>query len=150
MSMLDTGQINRYFSPCPRGLEAVLADELRHLGATDVEPTDGGAHFGGSLAICYRVNLETRIASRVLWRIVTARYSSEDDVYRIARSIGWPEWFAAADTLRVNVTALRSPVKSLNFITLRIKDAICDRFREHGPERPSIDTEHPDVRVHAF
>ena len=82
--------VNRFFAPCPRGLEAVLADELVTLGAADVEPVDGGVGFGGNLELMMRVNLHSRIASRVLWRIGGGRYRDERDIYRLARGIDWP------------------------------------------------------------
>ncbi len=139
-----------FFAPCPRGLEAILAQELAALGASGVETTDGGAHFAGPLQLCYRANLESRIASRILWRVAVAPYRSEDDIYQTTLALTWPLWFDVSNTLRVNVSALRCPLKSLDFVTLRIKDAICDAFRGHGGERPSIDTRAPDVRIHAF
>ncbi len=142
--------MENFFAPCPRGLEALLAQELAALGATGVETTDGGVHFAGPLQLGYRANLESRIASRILWRLAVAPYRSEDDIYRAALALTWPLWFDVSNTLRVNVSALRCPLKSLDFVTLRIKDAICDAFRSRGGERPSIDTGAPDVRIHAF
>jgi putative N6-adenine-specific DNA methylase len=142
--------MENFFAPCPRGLEALLAQELAALGATGVATTDGGAHFAGPLPLCYRANLESRIASRILWRVASAPYRSEEDIYRTTLALTWPLWFDVSNTLRVNVSALRCPLKSLDFVTLRIKDAICDAFRTHGGERPSIDTRAPDVRIHAF
>ena len=139
-----------FFAPCPRGLEGVLAQELASLGAEQIRSTDGGAGFAGPFALAYRANLESRIASRVLWRVGEAPYRSEDDVYRAALALDWPHWFEAGNTIRVNVTAQRCPLKSLDFVTLRVKDAVCDAFREHGGARPNIDTAAPDVRVHAF
>src|SRR5437763_380871 len=139
----------RFFAPCPRGLEAVLAGELSQLGAIDVLGSDGGVAFAGELDLAYRVNLESRIASRVLWRVGEAAYGDEDDVYRFARAQDWPSWFRADRSLRVDVAATRSPLKSLEFATLRIKDAVCDRHRAQGGKRPSVSKERPDVRVHA-
>ena len=71
-------------------------------------------------------------------------------MYDTALKINWPHWFDVTRTIRVNVTAIRSPLASLDFITLKIKDAIVDRFRTATGERPSIDTAQPDVRIHAF
>ena len=142
--------MENFFAPCPRGLEGVLAQELAVLGAVDIKATDGGVQFAGPYALCYRVNLESRIASRVLWRVAEASYRNEDDIYRATHALKWPQWFDVGNTIRINVSAHRCPLKSLDFVTLRIKDAICDRFREHGGERPNVDTERPDVRVHAF
>lgn len=145
-----------FFATCPRGLEAVLAAELAALHASTIKAVDGGVHFAGTLTTGYAANLHSRVASRVLWRVGTARYrpaNSEQEIYDAAQTIDWPKLFTVDRTLRVNVSAIKAPVKSLDFITLRIKDAICDRFRAHPAsrgQRPSIDTHAPDVRVHAF
>ena len=142
--------LQRFFAPCPRGLEAPLAQELATLGASTIAATDGGVGFGGAMALAYAVNLHSRIASRVLWQVGSGQYRTEDDIYRGAQAIDWPQWFAPTQSIRVNVAALRSPLNSLDFITLRIKDAVCDRFRAHAGVRPNVDTVRPDVRVHAF
>ena len=142
--------MEHFFAPCPRGLEAVLAQELAALGAAEVRATDGGVHFAGPYALAYRANLESRIASRVLWRVAVAPYRTEEDIYKATLALDWPRWFDAGSTLRVNLAAHRCPLKSLDFVTLRIKDAICDKFRSRSGARPSIDTQSPDVRAHAY
>lgn len=139
-----------FFAPCPRGLEAPLAAELEKLGAAAIESTDGGVGFAGDLALCYRVNLWSRVASRVLWRLAEQSYRSEEDIYRAALALPWPSFFNVEQTFRVKVSAIKCPLRSLDFVTLKIKDAICDKFRKAGGERPSIDTAAPDMRVYAF
>jgi 23S rRNA (guanine2445-N2)-methyltransferase len=140
-----------FFAPCPRGLENLLSEELAALGATGVRPTDGGVGFSGDWPLCYRANLESRLASRILWRVQEpSPYRNEQDIYATALALPWPRWFDVDCTLRVNVTAIKCPLKSLEFITLKIKDAVCDKFREHGGQRPSVDTVQPDMRIHAF
>ena len=106
--------------------------------------------FAGDWTTCYRVNYWSRIASRVLWRIGEFEYRNEHDIYDAVKAIDWPRYFKVERTLRVNVTAQKSPLKSLEFATLRIKDAVCDRFRERLGRRPDVDRSSPDVRVHAF
>ena len=140
----------RFFAPCPRGLEAVLAGELAELGAGDIKAAEGGVGFSGALPIAYAANLHSRIASRVLWQVGSGRYRSEEDVYRGANALDWAQLFDGALTIRVNVAAVRSPLNSLDFITLRIKDAVCDKFRSQTGVRPDVDTAQPDVRIHAF
>jgi len=142
--------VERYFAPCPRGLETALADELQRLCAGDIEPADGGVAFAGALELAYRANLESRLASRVLWRVGDGAYRDERDVYTLAYRLDWPSWFRADRTLRVDVAATRSPLKSLEFATLRIKDAVCDRYRAVAGKRPTVSKDHPDVRVHAY
>ena len=139
-----------FFSPCPRGLEPMLAEELVALGAGAVEPTHGGVAFSGDWRACYRANLESRLATRVLWRVARGRYRSEEDLYRLAYGVTWAKWFTPDDTIRVHVTAQHSPLKSLEFVTLRIKDAVCDHFRTVTGRRPSVDTANPAVRIHVF
>jgi putative N6-adenine-specific DNA methylase len=139
-----------FFSPCPRGLEAVLNNELTLLGAQNVRSTDGGVHFSGEWLLSYRVNLHSRIASRVLWRVAKNDYFSEQDIYDTAFALPWGDWFDASRTIRVNMAAIKCPLKSLDFATLKIKDAVCDKFRKLCGERPSVDTHAPDIRIHAF
>jgi len=140
----------QFFATCPRGLEALLVDELTALGAKSLAPTDGGVGFAGDLPLCYRTNLESRIATRIMWQVGQGRYSGEEDVYKAAYALPWPEWFAINRTFMVKVTAVKCPLKSLEFVTLRIKDAVCDKFRLKGGNRPYIDTKQPDVRIHAY
>jgi putative N6-adenine-specific DNA methylase len=142
--------MERYFAPCPRGLESALAVELAELGASTIAPAEGGVAFAGALDFAYRANLESRLASRVLWRVGEGSYRNERDIYALAYALDWPHWFNAERTLRVDVAATRSPLTSLEFATLRIKDAVCDRHRAGAGKRPSISKDRPDVRVHAY
>ncbi len=139
-----------FFCPCPRGLATVLADELTHCGATEVIPADAGVAFRGDWASAYRANLHSRIATRVLWRVAHFEYQNEHDIYDASLMLAWTSWFDVSRTIKVEVNAQRSPVKSLDFVTLRIKDAIADKFREVMNKRPSVAVREPDVRVHAF
>jgi putative N6-adenine-specific DNA methylase len=131
-------------------LEPLLLEEVNSLGGRDANPVPGGVAFQGDWASCYRVNYWSRIASRVLWRIGGFDYKTEHDIYAAARAIDWLQHFKVGQTLRVNLTAQKSPLKSLEFATLRIKDAICDRFRDATGRRPDVERANPDVRVHAF
>ena len=142
--------MNQYFSPCPRGLETLLADEIRDAGGGNAETAHGGVLFTGDTETCYRVNLESRIATRVMRQLAQGSYAREEDIYQLARNVNWPRLFKADRTIRVYVTATRSPLKSLEFITLRVKDAVCDRFRDDTGRRPSVDTRDPDVRIHLY
>jgi len=139
-----------FFAPCPRGLEKLLAEELTSFGAAGVDAIDGGVQFAGDWPLCYRANLESRLASRILWRVKDTRYRTEQDVFKAVFELQWQRWFDVTHTIRVNTTAIRCPLKSLEYITLLVKDAVCDRFREHCNERPSVDTLTPDVRIHVF
>ena len=140
----------QFFATCPRGLEALLADELLVQRALKIVVTDGGVSFEGSLDTMYRVNLHSRIATRIMSRVGQGSYATEEDIYKATFKLHWPSWFKVNQTIRVKVTGVKCPLKSLDFVTLRIKDAVCDRFREEGALRPSVSVRDPDVRIHAY
>jgi putative N6-adenine-specific DNA methylase len=140
----------RFFAIAPRGLEALLAQELTALGASTVWPEHGGVAFAGPLAAGYAANLHSRLASRILWQVAQASYRSEDDLYAAAHALAWEEHLGPHQTLRIDISAVRSPLRSLEFALLRVKDAIVDRLREKTGRRPDIDRVRPDVRVFAF
>ncbi len=140
----------RFFSPCPRGLEDLLVAEIDAQGGKEIEKVPGGVGFKGDWKTCYKVNLESFLATRVLWRVGEGYYKSEEDIYRGAKKVKWYNYFKVNHTIRVYVTAIKSPLKSLNFITLKVKDAVCDSFREKLNDRPNVDSESPDIRVFLF
>ena len=139
-----------FFASAPRGLEVLLGKELEALSAHDIKAVPGGVAFSGDWATCYRVNYWSRIASRILWRVGAFSYRNEDDLYDAARAVAWPKYFSVQKRIRVNVTAQKSPLKSLEFATLKVKDAVCDLFRDRLGSRPDVDRAAPDVRIHAF
>ncbi len=143
-------RIEQFFATCPRGLENALAEELLELGAENIEKTGGGVTFFGPMTLCYAANLHSRLATRILLRVSAGKYQNEEDVYQGALAVFWHKWFEASRTIAVKVVAQDSQLKSLNFITLKIKDAVCDRFREESGLRPSVQTLHPDIRIRAF
>jgi putative N6-adenine-specific DNA methylase len=144
-----------FFCPCPRGLEAALAEELNEIAQLSTtlkvhNQVPGGVHASGDLTDAYRINLHSRIASRVLLRIAHGSYKNENDIYDLTLAQPWEDWFSVDHTIRVDVTAVKSPLRSLEFITLKIKDGICDRFRDQFSHRPSVNTATPDMRIVGF
>ena len=138
------------FIPSPRGLEPVLADELTALGAASVNAVDGGVQCRGDARLVLRANLESRVASRVLLQVAHGPYADEKDVFKLARSVDWPKQFAVTQRIKVKTDGIGSKVRSLDYISLTVKDAICDVFRDACNERPSVDTRFPDVRIYVF
>ena len=135
------------FLPCAAGTETFLADECKRIlgPKTRMLTARGGITVEGDERIAMALNLESRLAQRVLWPLAHGGYRHEHDLYDIARSVRWTDWITPQETLRVDTTAQRSPLRSLNFATLRIKDAVCDAIREASGERPSVDTRAPDL-----
>ncbi len=145
-----------YFCPCPRGMEGPLAEELNEIAqqrgaALKVHnQVPGGVHCSGKLTDAWRINLHSRIASRVLLRIAHSGYKTENDIYDLALGAPWEDWFDVDHTIRVDLTAIKSPLTSLEFTTLKIKDGVCDRFRDLFGVRPSVNTRTPDMRIAGF
>ena len=137
------------FLPCAAGVEGFLADEVRALtGSTAVQAHRAGVQLDAPWTAVLRLNLHSRLAQRVLVRLAHGPYRGEDDLYQLAAGVRWEQWFGARQTFKVEATAQRSPLKSLNFAALRVKDAVADRFRAQGGERPDVDTHWPDARIH--
>ena len=138
------------FVTCPRGLEAPLSQELEQLKCQDIRAVDGGVACKGGIEQVYRINLHSRTASRVLLRLTKSGYRSEQDIYKAAKNIRWTDWFDLEQTFKVKVEGKRAQVKSLDFVGLKIKDAVCDVFRDACDARPSVGKIRPDIRIHAF
>nr|WP_127995957.1 THUMP domain-containing protein [Piscinibacter defluvii] len=118
---------------------------MRQLPERRVERQRGGVALEGDEADVMRLNLECRLAQRVLVEVAHGRYRDEQDLYALARTVGWSHWITPRHTLRVDTTAHRSPLRSLNFAALRVKDAVCDQLREAHGARPDVDTRAPDL-----
>ncbi|MDE2607389.1 MAG: class I SAM-dependent RNA methyltransferase [Burkholderiales bacterium] len=140
------------FLSCAGGVEAYLADEVARIcgeGARDVRTARGGVQLTATWAEVMKLNLHSRLAQRVLVQLAHQPYRTEQDLYEAAGAVAWEQWFGARDSFKVELTAHASPLKSLNFATLRIKDAVADRFRERGGVRPDVDTQRPVARIFA-
>ena len=140
------------FVPCAAGVESFLAYEVAQitgLASRDLQTLRGGVQMQASWRAALQLNLHSRLGMRVLIQLAHQPYTSEDDIYNAASAVAWEMWFTPKQSFRVEITAQHSPLKSLNFATLRVKDAIADRFRDKSGVRPDVDTQRPDVRVHA-
>jgi putative N6-adenine-specific DNA methylase len=146
---MSAGQL-QLFLPCAGGVETLLAAEVQRLcPASTAQTLRGGVLLEASWRDAMLLNLHSRLAQRVLIQLARAPYRQEQDLYEIAAAVAWEIWFTPKHTLKVEITAQHSPLKSLNFAALKIKDAVVDRFRAKQGNRPSVDTHHPDVRLYA-
>ncbi len=136
------------FLSCASGVEPWLEQEIRAiLPKAHTEALRGGVSVKSNAEGVMKLNLESRLAQRVLIEIIDGPYRHEDDIYALARKVDWTQWITPQHTIRVDIVAQRSPLQSLNFTTLRVKDAICDVLRDATGERPSVDTRLPDLPV---
>ena len=142
----------KLFLPCAGGVEAYLAEEVARIcgaAARDVRTARGGVQLLAAWPEVMKLNLHSRLAQRVLMQLAHQPYRGEQDLYEAASAVAWEEWFTPRDSFKIELTAHQSPLKSLNFAALRIKDAVADRFRNRGGVRPDVDTQRPVARVFA-
>jgi 23S rRNA (guanine2445-N2)-methyltransferase / 23S rRNA (guanine2069-N7)-methyltransferase len=132
------------------GLEPLLLDELRALGADELRETRGGVHARADWRTACRLCLWSRTANRVLLPLAQFAIADAEDMYRQARTIDWRAWFDAKSTIAVEVAGRSNAIAHTHFAALRIKDAVVDCFRDAGEARPSIDVENPDVGLHLY
>ena len=136
------------FLPCAAGVEALLGAEVqRLLSDVRVHTMRGGVALDGKPTDVMVLNLELRLAQRVLVEVAEGEYRDEQSLYELAGSVDWTQWITPQHTLRVDTTATRCPLRSLNFAALRIKDAVCDQLREATGERPNVDIREPDLAL---
>ncbi len=145
------------FLSCAAGVEDYLQPEVQRitglaggLPGDAVQKRRGGVMATASWRDALLLNLHSRLAQRVLVQLSYTQYRNEQDLYRAASEVAWEIWFTPRQSIKVEVTAQHSPLTSLNFAALKIKDAVCDRFRAkaHGV-RPDVNTQRPDIRIYA-
>jgi putative N6-adenine-specific DNA methylase len=137
--------MERFFATCGRGIEPILAGELRALGAANVEMGRGGVHFAGDRSTLYRANLWLRTAIRVLWPILEAPVASPEQLYDAVRSVDWSRYMTPEHTLAVDCNVRDSAITHSKYAALKTKDAICDQFVDRCGRRPSVNVDEPLV-----
>ncbi|MCD8340195.1 MAG: class I SAM-dependent RNA methyltransferase [Burkholderiales bacterium] len=140
-------ELKPFYAVLPYGLEELFAKELVNLGIDKYRLEKSGCSFGATFNQMMKVNLWSRIASRILLKLAEDAYRTEKDIYEVAFKVKWEDWFTADQSIKISVTSHRSPLKSINFAALRIKDAICDRFRDKFGQRPDVEKHHPDIQI---
>ena len=141
--------IARFFATSAKGIESILAKELKELGVENLKTASGGVHFEGSMEALYRANLWLRTANRVLMQLAVFPCPTPQVLYQNARQIRWSEWISAQQTLTVDCNCRDSAITHSHFAAQKIKDAVVDQIRDNTGSRPNVDTRNPDVRVNA-
>lgn len=138
------------FATTPKGLELLLVDELRSLGATDAAEKLAGVAFTGDLALAYKACLWSRLANRVLLNLTTVPAATPDDLYAGVQTIAWDEHIQLESTFAVHCVCSQSNITHSLFATQKIKDAIVDQFREKYGSRPNVEREQPEISVYVY
>jgi 23S rRNA (guanine2445-N2)-methyltransferase / 23S rRNA (guanine2069-N7)-methyltransferase len=137
----------KFFATAPRGLSPLLERELRELGAEKIRPSAAGATFEGELELAYRLCLWSRVANRVLLPITTLKAATPEELYEEVKAIHWEKHLHSSGTLAVDCAVSDAAIGHSKYAALKVKDAVCDRFREQFGERPSVELATPDLRI---
>jgi len=137
-----------FFATVPRGMESLLAGELRSLGAEHVKQARAGVAFQGTLDTAYRVCLWSRLTGRVLLPLATGPAADGDQLYATTSRVDWDTHLGVDGTLAVDFSGSSETIRDTRYGAVRMKDAVVDQFRaRHGDRRPSVDTRAPDLRI---
>lgn len=139
----------RFFATSAKGVEFILAKELKELGVNELKTVSGGVHFEGSMEALYRANLWLRTANRVLMQLAIFPCPTPQVLYQNARQIRWHDWISAQQTLAVDCNCRNSAITHSHFAALKIKDAVVDQIRDSTGSRPNVNTRNPGIRVNA-
>jgi putative N6-adenine-specific DNA methylase len=149
---LIIGEVGMYscFASTNKGLEELLVKELGRFGVNNSVIAKSGVQFNATFEQIMYINLWSRIASRVMIEVGSGFYRDENDIYDLTYEIDWANWFSVDKTIKVHTSAIACPLRSLEFVSLKVKDAMCDKFVQSVNERPNVNKFAPDIRVYNF
>ncbi|NRA83556.1 MAG: bifunctional 23S rRNA (guanine(2069)-N(7))-methyltransferase RlmK/23S rRNA (guanine(2445)-N(2))-methyltransferase RlmL [Gammaproteobacteria bacterium] len=139
--------MQKFFAACPKGLEYLLVAELEELGATEVRESLAGVRFSADLAQAYRICLWSRLASRILLMLHTDEVHSTQDIYDAVYRVNWHVFFSNRKSIAVEFNGTNNFINNTQFGALKAKDAIVDKFRDNGFDRPNVDKKGAEIRV---
>lgn len=137
-----------FFASCPYEVSGILHDELAQLGMEKLEKTKSGVYFSSSWEGCYKVNLHSRIASRVYKPVLEFIAYDKDQLYNEILKHDFTKYISNKQTIAIDVKVKECKLHDQRFVAMRIKDAIVDQFRDQTGERPNVDSKNPDLRIH--
>lgn len=141
----------QFYASCPKGVEALLIDELTSLGASNLKEHPSHIVFEGDLELAYKTCLHSRLANRIYLCLLDEEFNSVEDMYQKVNSIEWSWHFDMHQTFVVDAIARKnSDIRHSGFAAQKVKDAVVDYYQERFEQRPSVDKDNPDYRIHAI
>ena len=132
-----------------KGLEGVLSEELKKLGAQDIKEGIRSVTFRGDQGFLYKANIALRTAIRILKPIRTCKVYDEEDLYEAIQKIKWEKYLDVEGTFAIGaVVNSKNFTSNSHYIALKSKDAVADYFRHKYSKRPNVDLDYPDVKIH--
>lgn len=137
-----------FYASCPTGMADLVEKELKSFGLKTWEKTSGGVVFESNWAGCYKANLNSRYASRILKPILDFPAYQNEDLYNNIRKHDFTKYIKPNQTIAVDAVVKDCKFHDQRFVAMKVKDAIVDQFREKFGERPDVQTKSPDLRIH--
>ncbi len=137
-----------FYASCPKGMADLVEKELQSFGLQTWEKTSGGVVFESNWAGCYKANLNSRYASRILKPVLDFPAYQNDELYNNIRKHDFTKYIKPTQTIAIDVVVKECMLHDQRFVAMKIKDAIVDQFREKFGVRPDVNTENPDLRIH--
>jgi len=129
------------------GLEQVLAGELEALGATNINVLKRAVSFDANKELLYRSNLQLRTAIRILQPLTTFKARNDEELYRAVKAYDWSPYLRDDQTLAIDPVVFSRFFTHSKYVALKVKDAICDQFRDKSGKRPSVDLQRPNLMI---
>jgi 23S rRNA G2445 N2-methylase RlmL len=137
-----------FFASAPQGIAEPLKQELIEMGLKVVDMSPGGVAFESSWEGCYRANLCSRLASRILKPVLDFIAYQPEELYTQIQKHDFTKYIKPTQTLCVDVVVRDSKLADQRFVAMKVKDAVVDQFREKFGIRPDVDNKDPDLRIH--
>ena len=149
--MFQYQQHKQYFAQIASGFEEIAEAELKSLGATNIIAAYRGLHFEADPETLYRINYTARLIVRVLAPLVTFDCHSDNYLHQTALKQDWSQFMTVNDTFAVHAVTSNTPsLTHSQYAALKVKDAVCDFFRNKEGGRPNVDIQNPDLGIHLF
>ena len=144
-----TAPMQHFLALTSPGIEVLLVDELKKLGASEVTQKPEGVYFSASMALGYKICLWTRLATRIMLKLGEGEAKNKDELFKTASTINWLAHFNSNTTFAIDFVGYSEEIRNSQFGGLTVKDAIVDQFREQGHERPDVDKKSPQISFQA-
>ncbi len=138
----------KFFASCPIGLSDLVEKELKQMGLQTWAKTQAGVVFESNWAGCYKANLNSRFASRILKPLLDFTAFTEEELYNNVRKHDFTKYIREDQTLAIDATVKESNCKDQRYLAMKVKDAIVDQFREKYGTRPDVSNDEPDLKIH--
>lgn len=137
------------FISCPRNMEYLLENESKTLGLAVNQVSPMGVYGDADLKTLYEICLWSRLANRAQLILFSGDVTDEASLNQLCSQYNWKELFSVDKTIAIDFHGESSFINNTMYGAQLVKDGIVDYFKQFG-NRPSVDKNNPDIRLHAY